>query len=131
MTVANPTDKDHAIGAVANFKFYSDVEAAKISSNGWKAVVLFYSALQAVDAYLAGGHGTMAKQERHGLRSEAIGKDCDISHVAPKYNTLERLAKRARYFPNKVVSNDDLVAAVAAHRYICDALKEFVKHPLP
>jgi hypothetical protein len=86
----------------------------------WWVTVLFYSAVQAVDAYFA------KKNESYGNhkdRNKAIGRtNSGIDSVYDDYMELYRLSKEARYEPDLAFGDRQVQKAVKAYFYVIDKI---------
>lgn len=148
------TKQQHAQRCCENYLFQGKVAQKEIDvrSNEWRVTALFYSALQAIDAYLASqgvqttSHTdrgekltqqiTIAKQALS--RKQSAGQSTDkeqslvesLETVADEYEVLKTLSHTARYKPNRSISDGDLTQASSSLESVCGTLHPIVNLPL-
>lgn len=92
-----PVLHQHLARAEKNERFYQTISSSRPLSEQfpeWEVVVLFYSALHYVDAFLA---TLNLHPQDHGVRNWWTATSVEIRPIYFHYQNLYRLSRRARY----------------------------------
>ena len=91
------TTNQHLQQARENYDFYFHRTDLTVGvDRQWAAVLLFYSALHLVDAFLA-AQSTPFHPGSHEIRDSCIARLRDLHPIARAYGTLQDRSKDARY----------------------------------
>lgn len=97
-----PGVSEHLTRAANNEQFFYALDHSRYSD--WAVTVLFYAALQYIDAYLAsigiydpGGHD---------VRDGLIQRTTAIRHLWPQYKRLKNFSRNARYYVASYSASD-------------------------
>lgn len=89
-----PNLTDHILQAHHNEAFYEDID--KNTYSDWAMTVLFYVALQYIDAFLA--TVGMANPGGHGVRDREVNGQAQLQSIANLYFRLKNRSQNARYY---------------------------------
>ena len=123
------TVAQHAQRCCDNYDFSQVIPANAPVGDHWRVIALFYSALQAIDAYLVdqGDPPTDHKSREDKINNEYLA---DCASILPEYNALKGLSLTARYFPENPIGPADVVRAGRLHATICSHMRRSVGYPL-
>ena len=105
-----PTKQEHLDQANHNEQFYGSFNRADYKD--WAVTVLFYIALQYIDAFLAtkGIH-----PGKHDTRDNSIQRISEIRSLWPHYRFMKDHSRTARYYPPTGFSMSDINSLETNH----------------
>lgn len=89
-----PERQEHLNQSAHNIDFATTIDGTRHSD--WLATVLFYAALQQIDAFLAKSN---IHPPSHDVRDRIIGKTRELKPLAKQYWQLKNASRNARYYP--------------------------------
>jgi hypothetical protein len=90
-----PAKDEHLQKAEGNESFADSIQLTDQAHIDWKLVVLFYTAVHYVEAYLAKSLG--AHTRSHTTRDSYVGKEVNLKKVFLSYSHLKFFGYNARY----------------------------------
>jgi hypothetical protein len=99
-----PTKDEHVNKASENEAFASGLNVNSQASINWKLVVLFYTALHYVEAYLADALGQHGRS--HTTRDNYVARETNLRPIKNEYGHLKFYGYNARYEPDQFTQND-------------------------
>ena len=90
-----PTKDEHVHKAEGNETFASSIEPTNQTRIDWKLVILFYTAVHYVEAYLAKTMGTHLRS--HTTRDNYITREANLKKIRVSYMHLKYFGYNARY----------------------------------
>ena len=89
-----PDRDDHLAQAARNLQFYNSFD--RINFSEWAVTVLFYAALQYVDAFLA---TRQIHPMKHDIRDRLINRLAELKPIYSHYSFMKSHSRTARYAP--------------------------------
>jgi hypothetical protein len=90
-----PSRDEHVQKAEGNEAFADSIAGANQTQIDWKLIVLFYTAMHYVEAYLAKAWGQHVRS--HTTRDSYISKEKDLKKIRTQYAHLKYYGYNARY----------------------------------
>jgi hypothetical protein len=99
-----PTKNQHVKKATENEAFFQNLDESTQASINWKLVVLFYTGLHYVEAYLA---KTLNQHNRsHTTRDNCVSRETSLRKIRAQYNHLKFYGYNARYEEDQFTASD-------------------------
>ena len=99
-----PTKDEHVAKAKGNETFADSIEPTNQTRIDWKLVVLFYSAVHYVEAYLANSMGMHLRS--HTTRDSYVSKESNLKKIRVSYGHLKYYGYNARYEIDQFTAQD-------------------------
>lgn len=107
-----PTLAEHIKKASENETFADGLDIATQASVNWKLIVMFYSSVHYVEAYLA--KHLNQHMRSHTTRDSTVAREANLRKIRNEYNHLKFYGYNARYEPDQFTKTD----VKAAHGYL-------------